>query len=49
MKKGRFTVPSFAVKASVFAIASPDMSAGRQGLRFRVKQKIEIQIARFLK
>ena len=37
------TVPSFAVKASVFAIASPDMSAGRQGLRFRVKQGKEIK------
>jgi hypothetical protein len=43
MKKERFTVPSFAVKASVFAIASPDMSAGRQGLRFRVKQGKEIK------
>jgi hypothetical protein len=49
MIKERFTVPSFAFKASVFAIASPDMSAGRQDLMFRVKHKIEIQKPHFLK
>jgi hypothetical protein len=41
MKKERFTVPSFAVKASVFAIASPDMSAGRQGLKFRLNKRLK--------
>jgi hypothetical protein len=39
MIKERFTVPSFAFKAT----------EGRQGLRFRVKHKIEIQKPHFLK
>ena len=39
MIKKRFTVPSFAF------LASED----KQGLRFRVKQKIEIQKSHFLK
>jgi hypothetical protein len=39
MIKERFTVPSFAFKAT----------EGRQGLRFRIKQKIKIQKPHFLK
>jgi hypothetical protein len=39
MIKERFTVPSFAFWAT----------EGKQGLRFRVKQKIEIQKPHFLK
>jgi hypothetical protein len=49
MIKERFTAPPFAFKASSFAEASEDMTEGKQGLRIRVKQKIEIQKPHFSK
>lgn len=38
MIKERFTGPSFAFKASSFVSTTEDITAGRQGLRFRVKK-----------
>jgi hypothetical protein len=49
MAKERFTLLPFVFWASDSAKASTDRTEGEQGLRFRVKQKIEIQKPHFLK